>query len=59
MVKVITKNEFGLFYDKSVLDDIVECTGLTKKYWKIGNDLFNNEKQSNIEKRSIEVLIYK
>ncbi|MHB8602480.1 MAG: hypothetical protein ACYC6W_06360 [Nitrosotalea sp.] len=43
MTEVITKNEFGLFYDTSILEDGVEFIGLINKQGKMENTLFKNE----------------
>jgi hypothetical protein len=43
MLEVIAKNEFGLFYDKSILEDGVEFIGLINKQGKMETTLFENE----------------
>jgi hypothetical protein len=43
MSEVIAKNEMGLFYDKSILEDGVEFIGLINKQGKMENTLFKNE----------------
>lgn len=43
MTEVITKNEFDLFYDISILEDEAEFIGLINKQGKMENILFKNE----------------
>jgi hypothetical protein len=43
MLEAIAKNESGLFYDKSILEDGVEFIGLINKQGKMENVLFKNE----------------
>jgi hypothetical protein len=43
MLEITQKNEMGLFYDKSILEDGVEFIGLINKQGKMENILFKNE----------------
>jgi hypothetical protein len=43
MIEVLAKNEFGLFYDKSILEEGVEFIGLINKQGRMENSLFKNE----------------
>jgi len=43
MLEVTKKNEDGLFYDKSILEDGVEFIGLINKQGRMENTLFKNE----------------
>ncbi len=43
MLEVTEKNEMGLFYDKSILEDGVEFIGLINKQGNMENTLFKNE----------------
>jgi hypothetical protein len=43
MLEVIKKNEDGLFYNKSILEDGVEFIGLINKQGKMENTIFKNE----------------
>ena len=43
MSEVILKNEMGLFYDKSILEDGVEFIGLINKQGRMENTLSKNE----------------
>jgi hypothetical protein len=41
MLEVTKKNEDGLFYNKSILEDGVEFIGLINKQGKMENTIFN------------------
>lgn len=43
MLEVITENESGLFYDKSILSEGVEFIGLINKHGKMENIISKNE----------------
>jgi len=43
MLEVTKKNEDGLFYNKSILEDGVEFIGLINKQGKMENTIFKNE----------------
>jgi len=43
MLEVTKKNEDGLFYNKSILEDGVEFVGLINKQGKMENTIFKNE----------------
>lgn len=53
MLEVNTKNNFGLFYDKSILEDGVELIGLINKQGKIENMLFKNDINLTKEKKEM------
>lgn len=58
MLEVLAKNEFDIFYDKSILEDGVDFIGLINKHGKMGNILIKNEinlKQERVAMFSMEL----
>jgi hypothetical protein len=53
MLEVNAKNNFGLLYDKSILEDGVEFIGLINKQGKMENILFENEISMTKEKKEM------
>jgi hypothetical protein len=53
MLEVNAKNNFSLFYDKSILEDGVEFIGLINKQGKMENMLFKNDINLTKEKKEM------
>jgi hypothetical protein len=53
MLEVIAKNEYGIFYDKSILEEGVEFIGLINKHGKMENILSKNEINLSTERISM------
>jgi len=53
MLEVNAKNNFGLFYDKSILEDGVEFIGLINKQGRMENMLFKNDIDLTKEKKEM------